>query len=306
MERGGVGSAISLSRTCPAYLDWSRKQEPIVPRREPGKGGTRGGAAPPARSSPGLGAPGSPLTQPARGSSPGTEREVPLLPRCAHGDSVATLAPASSPFPAGSPEEAVFPARLRWHCRIDGSGWGLAAAGARGGGGARGRSRDVPVMFLWMLSPWMSPRLYSQRFPWMSPYWSPWICSGTPRGGPYVVTHSGAPGSPARLCAAQQVFRRLQPVQRSSSCGACREQLVQGLGSRARLQPMLLEWDGSAARQAQQCLSVPCLPVPMGTASGKLLGRAGFGGRPAHGDEGGDDGHPCEARSSLRPVCAVT
>lgn len=145
MERGGVGSAISLSRTCPAYLDWSRKQEPIVPRREPGKGGTRGGAAPPARSSPGLGAPGSPLTQPARGSSPGTEREVPLLPRCAHGDSVATLAPASSPFPAGSPEEAVFPARLRWHCRIDGSGWGLAAAGAHGGGGARGRSRDVPV-----------------------------------------------------------------------------------------------------------------------------------------------------------------
>lgn len=48
MEQSGVGSPISLSETCPAYLSWivPCKQEPIVLRRGPGKRSTRSAAGP--------------------------------------------------------------------------------------------------------------------------------------------------------------------------------------------------------------------------------------------------------------------
>lgn len=189
----------------------------------------------------------------------------------------------------GSPEEAAFPARLWWHCWIYGPGWGLAAAGAHGGGGGPRGGPHRGSHGCHHRGPRGLCSYRSQRwFPYYCPPWSP-----------------GQPSS-ALLSTAPQVLTRLQSVQQSSRCGACREQLVQRLGSRARLQPMLQERDGSSACQAQQRLSRPCLPVLMGTASGKPLGRVGFGGCMAHGGAGGNDGHPCEAQSSPRPLCAVT
>lgn len=94
---------------------------------------------------------------------------------------------------------------------------------------------DVPIDV-----PMGVPTVVLAEVPMDVPIELPVDCAqGTPHSGPYVIARSGAQGSPALLCTAQQVFMRLQSVQQSSSCGACREQLVQRLGSRARLRPML-------------------------------------------------------------------
>lgn len=201
MERGGVGSPISLSRTCPAYLDWSCKQEPIVPRREPGKGsaGRCGGTAPPARSSPGGGGSGHP---------PDSARTwVPLLARSER----FLFCPAAltvTQSPPGHRDRRRH--RFQWgHLRRPRSprGCGGTAGFMALGGGWR---QQVPTVVVVVV-----PVEIHIEVPMDVTIGAPVGCAHTgPNGGSHIIARRGAPGSPALLCPAQ-------PRRCSRGCNPC-------------------------------------------------------------------------------------